>query len=465
MAELFRHDITDLHRLMAAGGLSPVDLLAHYEERIARYDPTLNTIVAANPLAGADAVASAERYAKGEALGPLDGIPCTIKDNIPVCGMPCSWGSAILTGWIPEEEEPVVARLRAAGAVILGKTNCPEIALEGYTANATFGITRNPWNPELTPGGSSGGAVAGVAAGLATFAIGTDGGGSIRRPAGHTGLVGLKPTIGRIPRAHTLPQIMLDLEVAGPITRTVSDCAKVFAALHGPDRADPASLYLPPVEPRPGPLRILLVERFADSPVDPLILKAVNEAADHLAGLGHQIERGPLPLAINVLQAQWPVIGQAGLAWLKQQWGERFASAAASHQAMAAAGECRPAADYLGLVDTIRGLRAEAAELFHNLDLIMTPTAAAQPWAAAEAFPPMIDGIAVGPRGHAIFTGWVNAIGHPAIALPAGPDAEGLPIGYQLVGGFGAEHSLLALAAAIEQARPWSGRWPALAAT
>ena len=170
-------------------------------------------------------------------------MPLSIKDNILVAGMPATWGSRSLAGLPPNATSFPVARLRAAGAVIVGKTNVPELTLEGYTKNDLFGVTRNPWDIRLTPGGSSGGAAAGVAAGLVPAAIGTDGGGSIRRPACHTGLVGWKPSAGHIPRIDGFPATLTDFETIGTLTHSVDERCCLTAILAGPDARDRRSLY------------------------------------------------------------------------------------------------------------------------------------------------------------------------------------------------------------------------------
>ncbi|HEX6144982.1 MAG TPA: amidase, partial [Geminicoccaceae bacterium] len=390
-----------------------------------------------------------------------------VKDNLLTAGLRTTWGSRVLEDFAPAEDELPVARLRAAGAVIVGKTNVPEFTLDGYTSNALLGTTGNPWNPALTPGGSSGGSVAVVAAGMVPAALCTDGGGSIRRPAGYTGLVGLKSTIGRIPRLGGFPHILLDMEVAGAVTRNVADTVALFDAMAGPHPEVPNSMAFgaPEVDLERPPLglHIRYVERFADAPLDPLIAAAVQEAAEAFAELGHTVETGPLPLDIDPVTAVWPSLGEAGLAYLLGRHPERRERAGERYRQMAARGEQIPAQRYLAAIERIRDLRSAAARAFDRFDVLMTPSSAAQPWPADEPFPATIDGVPVGPRGHAVYTGWVNACGHPAINLPAAPAPDGMPIGFQLIGCFGADELLLRLARQYELARPWSDRWPPVA--
>jgi aspartyl-tRNA(Asn)/glutamyl-tRNA(Gln) amidotransferase subunit A len=339
--------------------------------------------------------------------------------------------------------------------------------VQGYTDNPLFGVTRNPWDPQLTPGGSSGGAVAAVAAGLAPLAIGTDAGGSIRRPASHTGLVGLKPSQGRAPRFGGFPVITPGLEVVGPLTRTVADAAALFAVLAGPDSRDPASARYQPfsvdLDRAPARQRILFIPRFGASPVDPAIASSVAAAARDLAALGHDVEESTTPFDVDGLNAVWPVLGQTGVAWLMRghrDWQKRIGPSLAQ---MAEAGARLSAADYLGAIDKVEDVRRQLGEAFERVDMLLTPTAAALPWPAHEIYPPSIDGKPVGPRGHAVFTAFVNAAGCPAISLPSAPSPEGLPIGIQLVAPWGGEERLLQLAAQFERARPWADRWPASA--
>jgi aspartyl-tRNA(Asn)/glutamyl-tRNA(Gln) amidotransferase subunit A len=392
----------------------------------------------------------------------LDGVPIAIKDNIAVRGLPATWGCPHYANYVPEIDELPVARLREGGLVIIGKTNVPEFTLEGYTGNRLFGVTGNPWDVRLTPGGSSGGSVAAVAAGFVPFAIGTDGGGSIRRPAAYTGLVGLKPSIGMIARGGGLPQVLLDFEVIGPVARTVADLSVLFEILVGPDRRDHRSRrFANTKQSKPASQgRILLVERFGDKPVDPEILRSLNAAADGLAGLGLRIDRGSLPFDIEPVDAFWPIVAEVGLARLFDLDPRIRETASGKYVDMAERGAAISAATFLAGMEKVWRFRDQVGTAFEHLDMIMTPACAAMPWPAADAWPPTIDGREVGPRGHAVYTGWVNVCGHPAISVPGPPAANGLPIGFQLIGDIGADKYLIHVAQLYEGAYPWAERWP-----
>jgi aspartyl-tRNA(Asn)/glutamyl-tRNA(Gln) amidotransferase subunit A len=449
----------------ARGETDPLACLALAQKRIAALNPKLNAIIAFNPRADEAARDSAQRIAQGRARGPLEGIPVVVKDNILAAGMPCVWGSRVYAGYVPAEDELPVARLRAAGAVILGKTNVPELTFEGITWNPVFGATRNPYDLALTPGGSSGGSVAAVAAGLVPLALGTDGGGSIRRPASHTGLVALKPSIGAVPRVNSLPMMLHDLEVIGPIARSVEDAALLYRAMAGPDERDWRSRVRPPASlpDAQGPLRVLYVQRFGEAPLDAEIAASVDGAARALESLGLRVEAGALPFDLAPLEEFWPAFGAAGIAMVMAMHPGKEALLGPRFQAMLEEGRKVSAGRYLAGLELFERMRREAVFVFRRYDLIMTPSAAALPWPAETPYPQVIDGRPVGPRGHAIYTGWVNACSIPAINLPCAPSLSGLPIGFQLTAAFGADELLLQVARRYEAAHPWHKRWPAIA--
>ncbi|GAA4323390.1 amidase [Pigmentiphaga soli] len=446
----------------AAGALSPVDAVRSIAERRAAVEPRINAIaVWDEDGALAAAKASEARWRAGRPLSPMDGVPLTVKDNIPVAGLPCRWGSLLYADHVPAVDELPVRRLREAGAVLLGKTNVPEFTLLGYTASRLAGVTRNPWNPELTPGGSSGGAAAAVAAGIGPVALATDGGGSIRRPCSHTGLAGLKPSRGRVPRADGLPEILPGMEVIGPIARTMDDLLRLLAVI-GPAAPAPAPLRAPG--------RIVYWRHVAGGPVDAQVLTSIDAAAERLCAMGHEVAEEDAPAAIDRFNREaWPAISAGGLAAMLAPLAARLGETAlrdALTPEMAAmwdAGRALPAAALPAARQCVARLRDAVGALFSRCDALLTPAAAALPWPAAQPHPDRIDGRPAGPRGHAVFTAFANACGLPGLALPAEPAAGGLPVGLQLVGPRGSDDRLCALGRDWESAQPWRHRRPALA--
>lgn len=449
-------DIGALAADLRAGRLTSEALVERCLERVRRLDPRLNSFVALDE-AGARAAAKASDVllARGAPRSALEGVPLSVKDNVHAAGLPSTWGSRALADFVPDRDELPIARLRAAGAIILGKTNVPELTLEGYTRNDLFGVTRNPWDARLTPGGSSGGAAAGVAAGLVPAAIGTDGGGSIRRPACHTGLVGWKPSIGRLPRIDGFPSILTDFETIGTLTRTVDDALALDAAMAGPDARDRRSLFAAaPLWPQRR-LRIVFAPQFGEAPVDPEVAAVAAHVAGTLERDGHEVRRESVFFDLEEAARIWHVISRAGVAWLTTWRGGALATlAGASVRAMAEEGRRVTGADYLDALERVAALRRLSADLFARADLVLTPTAAALPWPAETPYPDRIDGKPAGPRDHAIFTGWVNIAGLPAISLPVALSRAGLPIGVQFVAGFGADASLLAFAGDFSRRNP-----------
>ena len=449
--DLWRLSATALAARYRVGQLSPVQVAQACLGRADAVNPRINAVVARRDAALLqDAQASRERHLQSAPLSSLDGVPVTIKDNLLTHDLPTTWGTPALRGFVSDQEELAVQRLRAAGALIVGKTNVPEFTLEGVTLNPLHGVTRNPWAPELTPGGSSGGAAAAVAAGIAPLAIGTDGGGSIRRPAAHCGLVGLKPGLGGVPRTHTLPPLLLDFEEVGPLARTVSDARLALAVLRG--------AAVPRDAPRK--LRILAVERIHEHPLDAEIAGSFGQAMQQIAALGHCVDSRPFPLDLRDFDRFWPQVPALALAALFEGRPAWAAAASPRWREIAAEGAALPPGRAAAIQDEVQALRRACEGLFADWDIVATPATAALPWPAQERYPPRIAGREVGPRGHAVFTGWVNAAGLPALALPCRPSAAGLPIGLQLIGARGSEALLLALGEAFEQAAPWEANWP-----
>ena len=468
-AKVWQLGVIGLAEGFGSGRISPLHALAAYRGRMEAVNPSLKAVVATDwPGAEQAAAASTERWSCNRPLGPLDGVPVVIKDSLAVKGLTATWGSKLYERYVPEWDELPVARLRAAGAVIVGKTNVPEFTITGHTDNPLFGTTGNPWNPSLTPGGSSGGTVAAVAAGLAAAGLGTDGGGSTRRPAALTGLVGLKPSTGRIARCNGLPVVLTDFEVIGPIGRTTADVAALYRVLAGPDPRDRNSLAFvgrdanPELDRDVPGLRILFVPRFGDSPVERTVADSVAKAAADLAALGHQVEEGTPPFDPEDFNQSWPVISRAGVAWSARgkPWEENCDGPSVDS---VRAGQAYSAIDFVEALDLVRNLRADLGAAFEDWDVILTPSSATLPWPAGDVFPSQINGLPAGPRDHAVFTGFVNAAGYPAISIPCDPSPEGMPIGFQMVGRFGGEDLLLALAAQYEKAHPWAHRWPGTA--
>lgn len=454
------------------GTLDPVDALASVLARMEEVNPRINAVVSIDrDAARAAAEASARRWRSGCALSALDGVPYTVKDNILTGGLRSTFGSALYADYVPDADELPVARLRQGGAVLVGKTNVPELTVSGTTGNALFGLTRNPWNPALTPGGSSGGAAAAVAAGIAPLALATDGGGSIRRPCAHTGCVGLKPSTGRVPRNHGFPVFLHDFEVSGPIARSVDDLVLAMRELSpwsaGDSRSAPFQSLPFCVPEQPAPARVALLNGMGDAPVDADSADAADASWQALSRLGHvpvvlsPAQRAMLVQAMDgINDIAWPVLSGSGLAWLMNtHHAGREQALSPPLAAMLEQGRQRSGAELMGALSAVTRLRDVLSLLMQDIDCLLLPSAAAQPWPVHAPYPSLIDGRPAGPRGHAIFTAFVNAAGLPALALPAGLGVTGMPLGIQLVGRHGADGWLCAIGKQLEKACPFAPLW------
>ncbi len=453
--DLWKLGVAELGVRYRAGMLTPSALLEAVLQRVAAVNPVVNAFATLDEAGARQAAAqSDERWQLGAPLGPLDGIPVSIKDNIAVKGLRCAWGSEVFLDVVPEQDELPVARLRAAGAVILGKTNTSEFSTgRGIVSTQAFGTTRNPWQPEFTAGSSSGGAAAAVSSGMGVLGLGTDGGGSIRRPAAHCGLIGLKTTTGHIARTHGLPIILNGREVIGPLARDTDDLACLLRAIAGPHPLDQSSWTVPPPESEPAvrPRRILFVPRFGDRPVAPEITEACAAVAGNLQRLGHQVEEGLAPFDTELQDRCGPLISCAGVTWLMRgkDWRGRIGDYYAN---LVERGSQLSAADYIEALDGLRTVQGQIGLFFEDYDLMLTPATAVLPWPAdvpavpyENTFPPV-----------------ANTAGVPAISIPAGLSPQGLPIGFQLMGRFGTDWELIALARQYEAAHPWRDLWPSI---
>ncbi|TDR93507.1 amidase [Enterovirga rhinocerotis] len=449
---------TDMAARLDAGETTPEALLADAFARIARANAALGAFVHLDPEgAAAAARASGARQSAGARLGPLDGVPIAVKDNLWVAGMPARWGSRMWADFVPPADDIAVERLRAAGAIIVGKTNTPEFALSGRTDSPLHGPARNPWDVKLTPGGSSGGSVAAVAAGLVPLSLATDAGGSTRLPASYTGLYGMRPSNGTIPRRHGFPPMALDFQAIGVLGRSLADMALLLDAVSGPDPRDPASLRGPgrPIAGRP--LRIGWFSAIGDEAVDPEVAAAVAECAALLAGAACDVVPREAPYDIAGVRQVWGVLSASGAARAAEIHPDRWRAEASRPIAMAAErGLGLAAVDYVRAMDGLAAIRTGVAETWGDVDVFLCPAAASPAWPIDQEHPAMVGGR----QGHAAvqntFATWVNAIGHPAISVPARPHADGRPLGVQIVGRFGEDATVIDVARRLDSCRTWS---------
>ncbi|MFO1079149.1 MAG: amidase [Reyranellaceae bacterium] len=419
-----------------------------------------------------DAERADTAVARGEPLGPLHGVPVSIKDLVDVEGVPTRHGSAIFEDNPPAAADDVlVQRLRAAGAVILGKTTTPEFGVKGLTDGPAFGVTRNPWNLERTPGGSSGGGAAAVAAGLGPLALGTDGAGSIRGPAACAGLVGLKPTLGAVP-ADTTRDAFGNNVYAGPLARTVTDAAIMHAVLVGPSERDPWSLAggaQKPLSPKLAgddlsAVRIGYVERAANPRL------AADVRRNTLAALAAWQERGAVVEepqgAIDWIEYEGRVLYQANFAVFCAQYLPRWQNRMDPVTlAFMERGATFGLADFRNAQFARTALFRRIQALFERYDFLVMPTMARTALEVghdAANDEVVIDGVKCGitRQGWTSYQYPFNLTGHPALALPSGFGDDGLPTSVQVVGRWGAEANVLRLGAVLERALPWADKRP-----
>ncbi|HEV2874196.1 MAG TPA: amidase [Thermoleophilaceae bacterium] len=475
MTDLLSRPVTELARMVEAGEVTSRELTEASFERIEALDPDLNAFVHLDPdgaLAAADGIDASDRR-------PFAGVPIAIKDTAAVAGMPYRLGSDLFGDFVPAHDAFVVRRLREAGFVIVGKTNLPEFGILPVTEPRRFGPTRNPWDPERTPGGSSGGAAAAVAAGMVPLAHGSDGGGSIRIPAACCGLVGLKPSRGRVSRG---PEQGDDFLVQDAVlTRTVAETAALLDVVAGYEPGD-ASWAPPPAEPfariaarEPGRLRIGVTTAPAIdvAEVDPLCERAVRDAAGVLESLGHEVEQVDPPWEGQELLRAFTLVFGTPVAmgmWFGGQASGREPSAELVEPLTWTIWEGirqRDSLEYLLARTRLTAAARAIVALWDEYDVVITPALARRPVRIGE-----IDSCSADPwedfhrsGQFTPYTAIFNVTGQPAVSLPLFHGEDGLPLGVQLAGPPAGEGLLLALAAQLEAASPWADRRPAQSAS
>ena len=444
--------------------ISPVELVEAHLRQIRRVNPKLNAFVVVMEEEALAAARQAEAAVmRGGSLGLLHGAPVTVKDSFDLADLPTLAGSKLRAGHRAEADATSVARLRAAGAVILGKTNCPEFLMSYETDNYVTGRTNNPWDAERTPGGSSGGEAAAIAALCSAGGIGSDGGGSIRIPAHFCGIAGLKPTPGRVSAAGHFPAICHPgglLGVAGPMARTAQDLRLLFAALAGYDDQDPFSAPVPLRVPVVADLQIGVMERFGDVPVQPVMAEMVRKAAAALERIGFRVDAFPPRGLERAPNLWWFFFGQLPALEAKKmmEGHESDAHWTSTESLKSALAEAPPTGEA-----TLRNLAARDAmragllRQMADVPLLLMPACGVpafrhreRRWQTAEneigLFQAMMPA-----------TVW-NLLGFPAAVIPYGLTPGGLPVGVQIVGRPYAEELILEVAVRLEEAR---GPFPA----
>ncbi len=462
MTDLAIESIADLAPRIADRALSPVELVRAILDRIDALEPGLATYVTVDGEAAIAAARDAEvEIGRTGARGPLHGIPVAIKDNLAVAGWPTTNGSPRMTGHVTAFDAAVVERLRAAGAVILGKSAMHEWAMGGTCSRQPGGPVRNPWDPDRVPGGSSGGSAAAVAAGLACAAIGTDGMGSIRTPAAYCGVVGLKPTYGLVSRHGELPPTSSWTDHVGPITRTVADARLVLAAIAGPDPRDPTSRTRPTSTPDDPTgrtsFRVGIVRSPLDRDIQPAIRAEVERVAARLAARGVTVVPVELP-SLGLMPLIGPALGteaQDVLLPLALEGPGSFANQDIRYRVLAA--EFIRSADVRRARHVAMAIRAEVLHVLEGVDALLLPTTTTPAFRIGASEVVVGDGELVDltrPGGQARLTTRLthpfNIVGVPAISLPALSLVDGLPVGIQLVGRRWGDEALLDVAALVE---------------
>ncbi|HTW58564.1 MAG TPA: amidase [Terriglobales bacterium] len=440
--------------------ISPLELVEAHLSKIEKLNPKLNAFVHVDPArVRREAQAAEATVRSGNALGPLHGVPISIKSSLEVAGFRWECGTRLRKGLIAARDAPLVARLRAAGAIVLGVTNAPELLMAWETDNILYGRTNNPWDLERTPGGSSGGEAAAIASGMSAGGVGSDGGGSIRVPAHFSGICGLKPTPGRIPSTGHFPESggpFALIGVVGPMARSVADLKILFEMMQGSDDGDTCAAPVPlrwPGEEELHKLRIGYFEDDGRTPVTPETRAAVRAAAEALRHAGFQVE--PFrPDGLEESRKLWmKFFVKAGGMMIGPMFQGREADVSPILQQFLEWSEAEPELSAESLLDAwIRRdiLRAKFLAQMRRYPILLSPVASIPAFRHGERSW-TIDGKTVNYLDAWSYTEWFNLLGNPAAVVPVSHSAEGLPIGVQIVGRPWEEELVLAVAAALEK--------------
>ncbi|NQW17377.1 MAG: amidase [Chloroflexi bacterium] len=467
---------SELAELVRRGEVSPVELVEDGLRRIDQLNPQLNAFLAVDAEGALRTARTAEKsVVSGDTLGPLHGVPVPIKDVEEAEGLPHTAGSLVYKDRIATFDSLATRRIRAAGGIIMGKTNTSEFGQIGTNENRLGDACRNPWNPEMTSGASSGGSAVAVSTGISSIAQGGDGGGSIRIPASMCGIYGIKPTQGRIPRlmAGETSYHSVKFAQSGPLARTVKDAALLLGVLAGPaeDGDKDAIQSAPPdfmaaLDESISGLRVAWSPDLGGVAVDPEVRQLTESAARAFEGLGCNIDVPEFrPGSPEEVFRTFDVIYNSRvfatnghlLENNRDQLTDYFIEGLEN-------GKSFTAADLFHAMSKLEVYRAYVREFFSKYDILLTPTLATPSFPVGQ-HPETIDGKAVPHRhwGFTPFTYLFNMTGNPAASIPAGFTSSGLPVGLHIVGRFGEETTVLAASARFEEARPWAGRIPTIA--
>jgi Asp-tRNA(Asn)/Glu-tRNA(Gln) amidotransferase A subunit family amidase len=460
MSDITFLSAVDMARQIREKKISPVELVGAHLAKIERLNPKLNAFAHVDSeQVRSEALAAETAVMSRSTLGPLHGVPLSIKSSLDVAGLRCEAGTRLRDGRVANDDAPLVTRLRNAGAIVLGVTNTPELLMAWETDNLLYGRTNSPWDLQRTPGGSSGGEAAAIAAGMSAGGVGSDGGGSIRVPAHFSGICGLKPTPGRIPTTGHFPPSggpFALIGVVGPMARAVADLRALFEAMQGPDDGDTCAAPVPLCRSSEGEARKLRIGYFEDdgrTPVTPEIRAAVRTAAKALRNSGFQVE--PLrPAGLEEARELWKkFFVSAGGMLIRTMFRGREHDLSPLLSQFLELSAAEPPLTGDSLLEAWVGrdaLRANFLRQMRNYPILLCPAAAIPAFRHGERSW-TIEGKTVHYLDAWSYTEWFNLLGTPGAVVPVSHSADGLPIGVQIVGRPWEEEQVLTVAAALEK--------------